>query len=71
MPNKIDAPQITDNFIEKWAKSIKPELEFNCKTKDEFYSWKKQLINKIKELLGLFPEPSDLKPEKLSEEEKE
>ncbi|MCM8810411.1 MAG: alpha/beta hydrolase family protein [Candidatus Omnitrophica bacterium] len=71
MPNKIDAPQITDNFIEKWAKSIKPELEFNCKTKDEFYSWKKQLINKIKELLGPFPEPSDLKPEKLSEEEKE
>ncbi|MCM8785210.1 MAG: alpha/beta hydrolase family protein [Candidatus Omnitrophica bacterium] len=71
MPNRIDSPQITDNFIEKWAKSIRPELEFNCKTEDEFYNWKKRLINKIKELLGEFPQPSDLKPEKLSEEEKE
>ncbi|MCM8804001.1 MAG: alpha/beta hydrolase family protein [Candidatus Omnitrophica bacterium] len=71
MPNRIDSPQITDNFIEKWAKSTKPELEFNCKTKEEFYNWKKQLINKIKELLGEFPQPSDLIPEKLSEEEKE
>ena len=71
MPRKIDAPQITDNFIEKWAKSIKPELEFNCKTKEEFYEWKEKLINKIKELLGPFPEKCDLNPEKLSEVEKE
>ncbi len=71
MPNRIDSPQITDNFIEKWAKSIKPELEFNCNTKEEFYDWKKKLINKIKELLGEFPKTTDLKPEKLSEEEKE
>jgi len=71
MPNRIDALQITDNFIEKWAKNLKPELEFNCKTKEEFYEWKEKLINKIKELLGQFPEAADLKPEKLSEEEKE
>lgn len=71
MPNKYDSPQVIDNFIENWAGRIKPSMEFKGKNKKDVLIWKKKLISKVKELLGEFPEPSDLKPELLSTEEKE
>ncbi len=71
MPNRIDAPQIIDIFIEKWAKRVKPSLSFNAKTEEEFKIWKKKLVEKIKQLLGEFPEQADLNPVLLSKEEKE
>lgn len=51
MPNEIDAPQITDNFIRKWAISIKPEMSFCAKNREEFFVWKEQLVKKIRTLL--------------------
>ncbi len=71
MPNRIDSPQITDNFIEKWAEGVKPSMAFSAKTPEQFLEWKNLLIEKVKELLGEFPEPSDLSPVKVSTEEKE
>jgi dienelactone hydrolase len=71
MPNKNDAVQITDNFIEKWAEGINPEMAFRAKNGGEFLAWKNGLVNKVKELLGEFPEPSDLSPVKIITEEKE
>lgn len=71
MPNEIDAPQITDNFIRKWALKIKPEMSFCAKNREEFFVWKEKLIKKIKELLGEFPESADMRPQKLSTEETE
>lgn len=70
MPYKIDSPQVIDNFIEKWAKRVKPLMEFKGKNKKDVIEWKNKLVNKIKELLGEFPEPSSLSPQKLSVEEK-
>jgi len=71
MPNKPDSPQITDNFIEKWAESVKPSMAFNAKTRRQFLAWKERLIKKVTELLGEFPEPSKLSPQRVSTEEKE
>ncbi|MCM8762586.1 MAG: alpha/beta hydrolase family protein, partial [Candidatus Omnitrophica bacterium] len=71
MPNEIDAAQITDNFIRKWANNIKPKMVFRAKNKEDFYIWKEKLIKKIKVLLGEFPDPSDMTPQKLSTEETE
>lgn len=71
MPNRYDAPQITDNFIEKWADGVKPKMAFNAKNGEQFLAWKDRLIKKVKELLGEFPKPSDLSPVKITTEEKE
>ena len=71
MPNKIDAEQITDNFIEKLGQKIKPSMEFKGKKPEDVWQWKEKLIKKIKELLGEFPEPDSLSPKLLSTEEKE
>jgi len=71
MPNKNDAKQSTDNFIEKWADRIKPKMAFNAKNSEQFLAWKERLVKKVKELLGEFPEPSDLSPDKIISEERE
>lgn len=64
----IDAPQITDNFLRKLYERTKPSLAFKAKSKEEFIEWKEKLKNKIKELLGDFPEPAPLNPKLLSKE---
>ncbi|MCM8820609.1 MAG: alpha/beta hydrolase family protein [Candidatus Omnitrophica bacterium] len=71
MPNEIDAIQITDNFIRKWANNTKPKMSFRARDKEEFIVWKEKLIKRIKVLLGEFPDPSDMTPQKLSTEETE
>ena len=48
----VDAPQITDIFLGKLYKRIKPSLAFHAETKEEFEEWKRKLKSKIKELLG-------------------
>ncbi|MEM0076424.1 MAG: alpha/beta hydrolase family protein [Thermoproteota archaeon] len=67
----IDAPQITDNFIRKLYEKTKPSLAFKAKNKEDFLEWKEKLKNKIKELLGDFPEPAPLNPKLLSKEDTE
>ena len=62
---------ITHNFIKKWYKRTKPTLAFRAKNKKEFLVWRKTLKNKIRELLGEWPKPADLKPDLYSREEKE
>jgi len=69
--NTVDAPQVTDNFIGKWYERTKPSLAFQEMTKDDFLRWKKKLKNKIRELLGEFPEQAPLNPNLLSTEETE
>jgi len=72
MPDKTDAPQIIDNFIEKWAINTKPSMELTAENAEkDFEEWKKKLITKVKELLGELPEPAGLNPQLLSVEEKE
>ena len=67
----IDADYIIDNFIKKLYQRTKPSLAFKeQKTKKEFCSWQKKLKDKIRELLGNWPEPADLKPDLYSREEK-
>ena len=61
----LDINFITDNFIKKYYQKTKPSLAFAAKTKDQFFSWQKELKGKIKQLLGDLPEPSDLKPDLL------
>jgi len=65
----VDVPQITDNFIRKLYERTKPSLSFKASTREEFLEWKEKLKNKIRELLGEFPEPADLNPRLLSKEE--
>ena len=67
----VDAPQITDVFLRKLYRRMKPSLSFQAKTKEEFEEWKRKLKNKIVELLGEFPEPAPLNPQLLSTEETE
>ncbi|RLG95855.1 acetylxylan esterase [Candidatus Bathyarchaeota archaeon] len=69
--NSVDAPQITDVFLRKLYRRMKPSLSFQAKTKEEFEEWKRKLKNKIVELLGEFPEPAPLNPQLLSTEETE
>lgn len=71
MPNKNDAPQSTDNFIEKWFNRVRPKMAFKAENEEQFLEWKQRLLKKVKELLGEFPEPSDLSPVKVSTENKE
>lgn len=66
-----EANFITDNFIKSLYRRVKPSLAFKAKTKEEFSSWKKKLKGKVKELLGKWPEPAELKPDLYSREEKE
>jgi len=65
----VDAPQITDIFLGKLYKRIKPSLSFKAETKEEFEAWKRELKNKILELLGEFPKPAPLEPQLLSSED--
>jgi cephalosporin-C deacetylase-like acetyl esterase len=65
----VDAPQVTDNFIRKLYERTKPLLAFKAKTEEEFEEWKRTLKEKVKELLGEFPEPAPLSPQLLSSEE--
>ncbi len=65
----VDAPQVTDNFITKWHRKVKPSLAFVEMEKGDFLEWKEKLKNKIKALLGEFPEPSPLNAQMLSTEE--
>ncbi len=69
MVDVVDASQITDNFIGKLYEKIQPSLAFKASSKPEFLKWKEELRNKVRELLGEFPEPADLKPHLLSKEE--
>ena len=71
MVNVVDAPQITDIFLGKLYRRIKPSLAFQAETKEEFEAWKHELKSKIRELLGEFPEPAPLDPQLLSSEETE
>ncbi len=71
MPNRNDAVQLTDNFIEKWADGIMPEMAFTAKNREQFIVWKERLTKKVRELLGEMPEPSDLSPVKVVSEERE
>jgi len=66
-----DANFITDDFIKKLYQRTKPSLAFKAKNKKEFLIWQKTLKDKIRELLGAWPEPADLKPALYSREEKE
>lgn len=67
----IDAPQVTDNFIRKLYERTKPALSFKASSKEDFLAWKKELKDKVLELLGDFPKPADLSPILLSREEAE
>lgn len=69
MVDMVDAPQITDNFIRKLYGRIKPSMAFKASSESEFLKWKEELRNKIRELLGVFPEPAELSPHLLSREE--
>ena len=69
MVNIVDAPQVTDNFITKLHKRMKPSLAFQAKTEEELRLWKEALKGKIRELLGEVPEPAPLNPQLLSTEE--
>ncbi len=69
LPNIVDAPQVTDNFIMKLYERTKPSLAFKAKTADELNLWKEKLKTKIRELLGELPEPAELCPRLLSTEE--
>ncbi|MGQ9514720.1 MAG: alpha/beta hydrolase family protein [Thermoproteota archaeon] len=71
MVETIDAPQITDNFIQKWYRKIKPSLSFQASTQESFVRWKEELISKVKELLGELPKPAPLEPQLISMEETE
>ncbi|MCS7113322.1 MAG: alpha/beta hydrolase family protein [Nitrososphaerota archaeon] len=71
MVDIVDAPQITDNFILKLYRKVKPSMSFQANTREEFERWKAKLKAKILELLGEFPEPAPLNPQLLSSEEKE
>lgn len=53
----IDAPQVTDNFIRKLYERTKPALSFKASLKEDFLAWKKELKDKVLELLGDFPQP--------------
>ncbi len=69
MVDMVDAPQITDNFIRKLYARIKPSLTFQATAQEDFLTWKETVKNKVKELLGEFPEPAPLNPQILSTEE--
>jgi len=69
MVDMVDAPQITDNFIRKLYERTRPSLTFQSTAKDDFVVWKEVLKNKVRELLGEFPEPAALDPQLLSTEE--
>lgn len=66
-----DIPQITDNFIQALYRKTRPSLPFRAHNHRELEEWKKELIEKVRELLGEFPDPTPLKPELCSREEKE
>jgi len=66
-----DIPYMTDSFIKALYRSIKPSLSFQAKNREEFETWKKALISKVRELLGELPEKAPLTPELYSREEKE
>jgi dienelactone hydrolase len=61
---------ITHNFIKKKFYRTKPSLAFKAVNKKEFLSWRRALKDKVKELLGEWPRPADLKPDLRSREEK-
>ncbi len=72
MPNYNDAPQVIDNFIKKLYKKTKPSMAIDVvKPSDtkSFEKWRDELKNKIRELLGKFPQPSELKPQLCSTED--
>jgi len=69
MVDIVDAPQITDNFLEKLYERTRPSLGFQATAHDEFLTWKQSLKNKVGELLGEFPEPAPPDPQLLSTEE--
>ena len=54
----VNTNYIIDNFIKKLYQRRKPSLAFKVKTKEEFSSCQKELKEKIKELLGGWPEPA-------------
>jgi len=71
MKEVIDIPQVTETFIRAWYNRAKPSMSFRATTMEEFLHWKGEARNKIKELLGDFPNPIPLNPQILSEGETE
>ena len=69
MVDVVDAPQVTDNFISKLHRRMRPSLAFGAKSKDELDLWKGTLKGKVEELLGEPPEPAPLDPQLVSTEE--
>lgn len=45
------------------AKEIKPQFRFNGSSTKDFINWKKQLLSKLKKLLGPMPRPVALNPQ--------
>jgi len=71
MVDMVDAPQVTDIFIKKLYDKTKPSLAFQATSKSDMLEWKESVKNKVRELLGEFPEPAELNPLLLSTEETE